>query len=83
MLFCAILKFAFSKKKKKKITKNKDDDDEVSEITGGASELKTNLSTRHITPQICLDSGATSRTISRMSTSSQVIKAHLLSVNDV
>lgn len=47
------------------------DDDEVTKITGG-NEPDTSLATRHITPQICLDSGATSRTVSRISSSSQV-----------
>ena len=48
-----------------------EDDDEVSKITGG-NEPSRNLGTRHITPQICVDSGATSRTVSRVSSSSQV-----------
>ena len=49
------------------------DDDEVTKITGG-NELKcpdSNRSTRHITPQICVDSSAgTSRAVSRISTAS-------------
>ena len=47
------------------------DDDEVTKITGG-NEPNTNLGTRHITPQICVESGSTTRTVSEMSTSSHV-----------
>lgn len=49
-----------------------EEDDEVTKLTGGA-EPASSLATRHITPQICVDSGATSRTVSRVSTSSQVL----------
>ena len=51
--------------------KASEEDDEVTKLTGGA-EPASNLNTRHITPQICVDSGATSRTLSRVSSSSQV-----------
>lgn len=50
--------------------KEEQDDDEITKITGGNDDPGNHLSTRHITPQI-VDSGATSRTVSRLSTSSQ------------
>jgi hypothetical protein len=49
------------------------DDDEVTEITGGSDNRPNDLSTRHITPQMYVDSAATSRTVSRLSSSSQVM----------
>jgi len=52
-------------------SKEEEDDDEVSKLTNFGEAVGGGVSTRHITPQICQDSAATSRTTS----SSQIEQA--------
>ena len=58
----------------------KDDDAEVSSITGSVTP---HLTTRHITPQMFSDSGATSRTLSRMSQDGDTVYPNSESVSQL